>query len=59
VPRYLLTNVRTNERYEVEAWCAEAACQRLHWSPDECAFVVLRDGWSTNAAEPPQRLWSV
>lgn len=57
MPRYLLTNVRTSERYEVEAWCAEEACRRLKWSPDESDFIVLRDDLTTNLSEPPLKIW--
>lgn len=58
VPRYLLTNVQTQDRYEVEAHYAEEACRRLGWQLECCAFFVLRDDWTTNLAEPPLKLWN-
>ena len=55
--RYLLTNVRTNEHYEVEAWCAEVGCQRLGWSAEDCDFLIVRDDPITHL-EPPLKLWN-
>ncbi len=58
MPRYLLTNVLTLERYEVEAHFAAEGCRRLGWHLEECAFFVLRDDWTTNLEESPLKLWN-
>ena len=58
MPRYLITNIITHERYELEAHYAEEACQRLGWQPEWCAFFVLRDDWTTDLSETPLKLWN-